>query len=281
MFASALRRSAFRADLMPFVKLSRSPAMHLLCVFVLLLWTGPARCYFPEERWSPESALLAPRVLLALVCRNSAHSLPHVLGAIDRLNYPKDRMAVWWVPADWTGSRYLSELMFCASSRLADARPALDWCGACYNTVTADLLQMKRVKVHTRERLCVDWIKLTQLCVRESLEMWLISVWKREQDSFDSVPGVACVRGGQMSEFRRVRGRQTPPSYPSIGSAPSPLTHADPISRRVPVARRARGGMCEKTTHEWVSCMNELNTFPAATDRFTFWERLYDLKCMS
>ncbi|KTG39063.1 hypothetical protein cypCar_00047212 [Cyprinus carpio] len=69
--------------------------MYLLCFFFLLLWSGPVRSYFPEERWSPESALLAPRVLLALVCRNSAHSLPHVLGAIDRLNYPKDRMAVW------------------------------------------------------------------------------------------------------------------------------------------------------------------------------------------
>lgn len=69
--------------------------MHLLYFFFLLLWTGPVRSYFPEERWSPESALLAPRVLVALVCRNSAHSLPHVLGAIDRLNYPKDRMAVW------------------------------------------------------------------------------------------------------------------------------------------------------------------------------------------
>ncbi|XP_059411045.1 procollagen galactosyltransferase 1 [Carassius carassius] len=69
--------------------------MHLLCFSILLLWTGRARGYFPEERWSPESALLAPRVMLALVCRNSAHSLPHVLGAIDRLSYPKDRMAVW------------------------------------------------------------------------------------------------------------------------------------------------------------------------------------------
>ncbi|XP_056624585.1 procollagen galactosyltransferase 1 [Triplophysa dalaica] len=69
--------------------------MQLLAVLVLLFWTGPVRGYFPEERWSPESALLAPRVLVALVCRNSAHSLPHALGAIDRLNYPKDRMALW------------------------------------------------------------------------------------------------------------------------------------------------------------------------------------------
>ncbi|KAI7810654.1 procollagen galactosyltransferase 1 [Triplophysa rosa] len=69
--------------------------MQLLAVLVLLFWPGPVRGYFPEERWSPETALLAPRVLVALVCRNSAHSLPHVLGAIDRLNYPKDRMALW------------------------------------------------------------------------------------------------------------------------------------------------------------------------------------------
>ncbi|KAA0721734.1 Procollagen galactosyltransferase 1 [Triplophysa tibetana] len=69
--------------------------MQLLAVLVLLFWTGPVNGYFPEERWSPESALLAPRVLVALVCRNSAHSLPHALGAIDRLNYPKDRMALW------------------------------------------------------------------------------------------------------------------------------------------------------------------------------------------
>uniref|UniRef100_A0A673WGJ8 procollagen galactosyltransferase n=1 Tax=Salmo trutta TaxID=8032 RepID=A0A673WGJ8_SALTR len=51
--------------------------------------------YFPEERWSPESPLLAPRVLIALVCRNSEHSLPYFLGTIERLNYPKDRVAIW------------------------------------------------------------------------------------------------------------------------------------------------------------------------------------------
>uniref|UniRef100_A0A8C6TIT2 procollagen galactosyltransferase n=1 Tax=Neogobius melanostomus TaxID=47308 RepID=A0A8C6TIT2_9GOBI len=55
----------------------------------------PARGYFSEERWSPESRLLAPRVLVALICRNSEHSLPYFLGTIERLNYPKDRMAMW------------------------------------------------------------------------------------------------------------------------------------------------------------------------------------------
>lgn len=68
------------------------PAALLL---LLLSCCGPARGYFAEERWSPESALLAPRVLVALICRNSEHSLPYFLGTIERLNYPKERMALW------------------------------------------------------------------------------------------------------------------------------------------------------------------------------------------
>ncbi|KAI5091263.1 procollagen galactosyltransferase 1 precursor [Silurus meridionalis] len=60
-----------------------------------LLVLGLSLGYFPEERWSPESPVLAPRVLLALVCRNSEHALPYVLGTIDRLHYPKERIAVW------------------------------------------------------------------------------------------------------------------------------------------------------------------------------------------
>lgn len=76
-----------------------SPAMpratSLLPALLCVLLPGPSREYFPEERWSPESPLLAPRVVVALVCRNSAHSLPLFLGALERLNYPKDRIALW------------------------------------------------------------------------------------------------------------------------------------------------------------------------------------------
>jgi len=69
----------------------------LPAALLLLLMSScyPAQGYFAEERWSPESPLLAPRVVIALVCRNSAHSLPLFLGAIERLNYPKDRIALW------------------------------------------------------------------------------------------------------------------------------------------------------------------------------------------
>lgn len=69
---------------------------------VLPVWTllsllefGAVLGYFHEERWSPESPLLAPRVVIALICRNSQHSLPHFLGTIERLHYPKDRIALW------------------------------------------------------------------------------------------------------------------------------------------------------------------------------------------
>ncbi|NXO39219.1 GT252 galactosyltransferase, partial [Locustella ochotensis] len=43
----------------------------------------------------PESALLQPTVLLAIIARNAAHTLPHVLGCIERLSYPKSRIALW------------------------------------------------------------------------------------------------------------------------------------------------------------------------------------------
>lgn len=39
----------------------------------------------------------SPTVVIAIIARNSAHSLPYYLGALERLNYPKDRISVWWV----------------------------------------------------------------------------------------------------------------------------------------------------------------------------------------
>ncbi|XP_025903934.1 procollagen galactosyltransferase 1 [Nothoprocta perdicaria] len=61
----------------------------------LFLLAAAARGYFPEERWSPESALRAPRVALALLARNAQHSLPAALGALERLRHPKERTALW------------------------------------------------------------------------------------------------------------------------------------------------------------------------------------------
>uniref|UniRef100_A0A3P8S2I3 Si:ch211-13f8.2 n=1 Tax=Amphiprion percula TaxID=161767 RepID=A0A3P8S2I3_AMPPE len=42
-----------------------------------------------------ESSLLKPTVLITILARNAQHILPHFLGCIDRLDYPKDRIAIW------------------------------------------------------------------------------------------------------------------------------------------------------------------------------------------
>uniref|UniRef100_A0A8C7M5D1 Collagen beta(1-O)galactosyltransferase 2b n=1 Tax=Oncorhynchus mykiss TaxID=8022 RepID=A0A8C7M5D1_ONCMY len=42
-----------------------------------------------------ESSLLKPKIMIAILARNAAHSLPHYLGCIDRLDYPKERIAIW------------------------------------------------------------------------------------------------------------------------------------------------------------------------------------------
>lgn len=43
----------------------------------------------------PESPLQSPTVLVAILARNAAHTLPHFLGCLERLDYPKSRMAIW------------------------------------------------------------------------------------------------------------------------------------------------------------------------------------------
>ncbi|XP_059849690.1 procollagen galactosyltransferase 2-like isoform X2 [Hypanus sabinus] len=55
----------------------------------------PTTAYFSEERQPLESPLQSPTVLIAIIARNSAHTLPYYLGALDRLDYPKDRISIW------------------------------------------------------------------------------------------------------------------------------------------------------------------------------------------
>ncbi|XP_077573035.1 procollagen galactosyltransferase 2 [Stigmatopora nigra] len=47
------------------------------------------------ESTAHESALLRPKVLIALVARNAEHSLAQHLACIERLDYPKERIAIW------------------------------------------------------------------------------------------------------------------------------------------------------------------------------------------
>uniref|UniRef100_A0A3P8S4Y4 Si:ch211-13f8.2 n=1 Tax=Amphiprion percula TaxID=161767 RepID=A0A3P8S4Y4_AMPPE len=66
----------------------------LLCLLFLLTSTEdlPAD-ELPAAK--QESSLLKPTVLITILARNAQHILPHFLGCIDRLDYPKDRIAIW------------------------------------------------------------------------------------------------------------------------------------------------------------------------------------------
>ncbi|XP_068608749.1 procollagen galactosyltransferase 2 [Brachionichthys hirsutus] len=68
----------------------------MLFLFLLLgAQLFPTESYFSEERYQDESKIQSPTVVVAILARNSAHSLPYYLGALERLNYPKNRISVW------------------------------------------------------------------------------------------------------------------------------------------------------------------------------------------
>uniref|UniRef100_A0A3P8SEZ9 Cerebral endothelial cell adhesion molecule n=1 Tax=Amphiprion percula TaxID=161767 RepID=A0A3P8SEZ9_AMPPE len=66
--------------------------LHFLVFGAFVLHAG---CYFSEEKFPEESKMQPPTVVIAIIARNAAHSLPYYLGALERLNYPKDRISVW------------------------------------------------------------------------------------------------------------------------------------------------------------------------------------------
>ena len=76
--------------------LSASATMTLLLLPLAALLLQ-ADSYFSEEKYPEESKVQPPTVVIAIIARNAAHSLPFYLGALDRLNYPKERITVWWV----------------------------------------------------------------------------------------------------------------------------------------------------------------------------------------
>ncbi|XP_067086553.1 procollagen galactosyltransferase 2 [Osmerus mordax] len=69
----------------------------LFCALMVALVPGTASDLptLVQDPVRTESSLLKPKVMIAILARNSAHSLPHYLGCIDRLDYPKERIAIW------------------------------------------------------------------------------------------------------------------------------------------------------------------------------------------
>ncbi|XP_029474376.1 procollagen galactosyltransferase 2 [Rhinatrema bivittatum] len=66
-------------------------ALPLLCVCASALLAA-ARA---EQEAAPEPPLQKPTVLLAILARNAAHTLPYFLDCLDQLDYPKSRLAIW------------------------------------------------------------------------------------------------------------------------------------------------------------------------------------------
>ncbi|XP_044517284.1 inactive glycosyltransferase 25 family member 3 [Gracilinanus agilis] len=62
------------------------PPSSFLLLLLLLLGGSPAR-------GTPEPPL--PAVVIAVLARNAGYSLPHYLGALERLDYPRARLALW------------------------------------------------------------------------------------------------------------------------------------------------------------------------------------------
>ncbi|XP_041705015.1 procollagen galactosyltransferase 2 isoform X2 [Coregonus clupeaformis] len=69
----------------------------LLCALLVALMPGAMSemATLVQDPVRPESSLLKPKIMIAILARNAAHSLPHYLGCIDRLDYPKERIAIW------------------------------------------------------------------------------------------------------------------------------------------------------------------------------------------
>ncbi|XP_074871269.1 inactive glycosyltransferase 25 family member 3 [Carettochelys insculpta] len=70
-----------------------SPAALLRCALLLLLGGSAAKGAAGGSPAGQPPEL--PSVVIALLARNSEHSLPHYLGALERLDYPKERISLW------------------------------------------------------------------------------------------------------------------------------------------------------------------------------------------
>lgn len=63
--------------------------LKILCLF---LFYTLSRCHTPQSVRNDEKS---PTVVIAMLARNKAHTLPYFLTILDRLDYPKDRITLW------------------------------------------------------------------------------------------------------------------------------------------------------------------------------------------
>ncbi|XP_043075611.1 procollagen galactosyltransferase 2 [Puntigrus tetrazona] len=73
----------------------RASGKLLFGLLLLETWIGFIHTLIDLEPVLHETSLLKPKVVIAVLARNSEHSLPYFLGCIERLDYPKDRISIW------------------------------------------------------------------------------------------------------------------------------------------------------------------------------------------
>uniref|UniRef100_A0A671P346 Procollagen galactosyltransferase 2-like n=1 Tax=Sinocyclocheilus anshuiensis TaxID=1608454 RepID=A0A671P346_9TELE len=69
----------------------RASGKLLFGLLLLETWIGFIHTLIDLEPVLHETSLLKPKVVIAVLARNSEHSLPYFLGCIERLDYPKDQ----------------------------------------------------------------------------------------------------------------------------------------------------------------------------------------------
>ncbi|XP_050993353.1 procollagen galactosyltransferase 2 [Labeo rohita] len=73
----------------------RASGKLLFGLLLLETWIGFIHTLIDLEPVLHETPLLKPKVVIAVLARNSEHSLPYFLGCIERLDYPKDCISIW------------------------------------------------------------------------------------------------------------------------------------------------------------------------------------------
>lgn len=67
----------------------------LLLSLFILLYLNSFEHALVEAELADDTPKLLPTVVIATLVRNKAHTLPWFLGLIEKLDYPKSRIALW------------------------------------------------------------------------------------------------------------------------------------------------------------------------------------------
>jgi len=67
-----------------------------LCLMYLVVGQKSGKLVpFDNTTESGEDKILQPTVFIAVLVRNKGHTLPYFLTLLEKLDYPKERIAIW------------------------------------------------------------------------------------------------------------------------------------------------------------------------------------------